>query len=38
LYVALAEQEQCEVVTIDDRFINGIEVRFPFAIHLATIP
>lgn len=24
LYVAHAEQEQCEVVTMDDKFINGI--------------
>ena len=38
LYVALAEQEQCEVVTVDDKFINSIQTRFPFVIHLATLP
>src|SRR5437016_5831231 len=30
LYVALAEQEQCEVVTVDDKLINSIQKQFPF--------
>ena len=34
----LAEQEQCEVVTVDDKFINSIQKQFPFVIHLATLP
>ena len=38
LYVALAEQEQCEVVTVDDKFINSVQKQFPFVIHLATLP
>lgn len=38
LYVALAEQEQCEVVTVDDKFLNGIQRQFPFVIHLSTLP
>jgi predicted nucleic acid-binding protein len=38
LYVALAEQEQCEVVTVDDKFINSIQKQFPLVIHLATLP
>jgi predicted nucleic acid-binding protein len=38
LYVALAEQEQCEVVTVDDKFINGIQKQFPFVIHLSALP
>lgn len=38
VYVALAEQEQCEVVTVDDKFINGVQKQFPFVIHLATLP
>src|SRR5262245_42179521 len=37
LYVALAEQEQCEVVTVDDKFINGVQALFPFVIHLAAV-
>jgi predicted nucleic acid-binding protein len=38
LYVALAEQEQCELVTVDDKLINGLQKQFPFVIHLATVP
>jgi predicted nucleic acid-binding protein len=38
LYVALAEQEQCEVVTVDDKFINSIQKQFPFVLYLATLP
>jgi predicted nucleic acid-binding protein len=38
VYVALAEQEQCEVVTVDDKFINSIQKQFPFVVHLATLP
>jgi predicted nucleic acid-binding protein len=38
LYVALAEREQCELVTADDKLINGIQTHFPFVIHLSTVP
>ncbi len=38
LYVALAEQEQCEFVTADDRLVNNMQKDFPFVIHLATFP
>lgn len=38
VYVALAEQEQCEVVTVDDKFISSIQNQFPYVIHLATLP
>ena len=38
VYVALAEQEQCEVVTVDDKFINNMQKQFPFVIHLAALP
>lgn len=36
--LALAEQEHCEVVTVDDRFINSVQKRFPFVVHLSTLP
>ncbi len=29
LYVALAEQEQCELVTADNRLLNVVQGRFP---------
>jgi predicted nucleic acid-binding protein len=38
LYVALAEQEGCELVTADDKLINALQKDFPFIIALASIP
>ena len=38
LYVALAEQEGCELVTADDRLVNNLQNQFPFVIHIATFP
>lgn len=38
IYVALAEQEGCELVTADDRLVNNVQKQFPFVIHLATLP
>ena len=37
LYVALAEQEGCELVTVDDKLLKNVQKDFPFVIHLATI-
>jgi predicted nucleic acid-binding protein len=37
IYVALAEQESCEVVTADDRMVNALQ-NFPFIIALDSIP
>ena len=38
LYVALAEQEKCELATADDRLIKNLQVQFPFIRHLSTFP
>jgi predicted nucleic acid-binding protein len=38
LYVALAEQEKCELVTADDNLINALQSQFPFIISLASLP
>ena len=38
LYVALAERENCELVTSDDKLIKNLQSRFPFIIALATLP
>jgi predicted nucleic acid-binding protein len=38
LYVALAEQEGCEVVTADAKMINALQKDFPFIRALATVP
>jgi predicted nucleic acid-binding protein len=38
LYVALAEQESCELVTADDKLINALQAQFPFIKHLASMP
>ncbi len=37
LYVALAEFEQCELVTADQRLVNAIRQQFPFVIDLASL-
>jgi predicted nucleic acid-binding protein len=38
LYVALAEQEKCDLVTADDKLVNSLQSRFPFIKHLSTFP
>ena len=38
LYVALAEREQCQFVTADDRLVRNLQPRFPFIIPLASLP
>ena len=38
LYVALAEQEQCELVTSDDKLVNAVQKQFSFVVHLSTFP
>jgi predicted nucleic acid-binding protein len=38
LYVALAEQENCELVTADQRLVNSLSGQFAFIIGLDAIP
>jgi len=38
LYVALAEQERCELVTADDKLIKNLQPRFPFIVPLYSLP
>ena len=38
LYVALAEQEKCELVTADDKLIKNLQAAFPFIVPLASMP
>jgi predicted nucleic acid-binding protein len=38
LYVALAEQQKCELVTGDDRLVRNLRARFPFIVALASLP
>ncbi|MBL8797884.1 MAG: type II toxin-antitoxin system VapC family toxin [Planctomycetia bacterium] len=38
LYIALAEQESCELVTADDKLIKNLKTRFPFIGSLAMLP
>jgi predicted nucleic acid-binding protein len=38
LYVALAEREQCELVTADSRLLANLKPTFPFIIELAALP
>ena len=38
LYVALAEQEQCEFVTADDKLVKNLKHLFPFIVPLASLP
>jgi predicted nucleic acid-binding protein len=37
LYIALAEQEGCELVTVDDKLLKNVQRDFPFVIHLGTV-
>ena len=38
LYVALAEGEQCELVTADDRLVRNLQPSFPFIVSLSSLP
>lgn len=38
LYVSLAEQEQCELATADDRMLKNPQAQFPFIVSLASMP
>ncbi len=38
LYVALAEREQCEFVTADDRLVRNLQGQFAFIVALAALP
>jgi len=38
LYVSLAEQERCELVTADARLLNCLQPSYPFVISLASVP
>ena len=38
LYVALAELEQCEFVTADEKLIKNLQATFPFIVALGTLP
>ena len=38
LYVALAEREECELVTADDRLAKNLRPQFPFTTLLASLP
>jgi predicted nucleic acid-binding protein len=38
LYVALAEREQCELVTADDKLVKNMQAAYPFIIALSSLP
>src|SRR5262245_55421267 len=38
LYVALAEQEDCELLTADDRLVRALQPTFPFITALESLP
>lgn len=38
LYVALAQQEGCELVTSDDKLVKNLQARFPLIMPLASMP
>jgi predicted nucleic acid-binding protein len=38
LYVALAEQEKCELATADDKLVKNLQAQFPFIRPLASFP
>jgi predicted nucleic acid-binding protein len=38
LYVALAEQEGCELVTTDARLLINLQAQFPFIVPLSSLP
>src|SRR5438067_1860643 len=38
LYVALAERENCQLVTADDKLVRNLQPQFPFIVSLASLP
>ncbi len=38
IYVALAERENCELASADDRSVKNLQAQFPFIRHLSTFP
>ncbi|MGC8642213.1 MAG: type II toxin-antitoxin system VapC family toxin [Isosphaeraceae bacterium] len=38
LYVALAEREQCDLITADSRLVNSLRPMYPFITSLASLP
>lgn len=38
LYVALAEREQCELITADDKLVKNLQAQFPFIVLLSSLP
>ncbi len=38
IYLALAESEQCDLISADDAFVRKLKARFPFLIRLADLP
>jgi predicted nucleic acid-binding protein len=38
VYVALAEQEGCELITADDKLVRNLQNSFPFIVELSTLP
>lgn len=38
LYVALAERENCELITADDKLVRALQPTFPFIVRLADLP
>jgi predicted nucleic acid-binding protein len=38
LYVALAEAENCELVTADDKLVKALQAMFPGIVHLGSFP
>jgi predicted nucleic acid-binding protein len=38
LYVALAERENCELVTADSKLISKLQGQFPFIVALTSLP
>jgi predicted nucleic acid-binding protein len=38
LYLALAEQEGCELITADDKMVRNLQAAFPFIVAWASLP
>lgn len=38
LFVALAEQEKCDLITADDKLVKILQRQFPFIVHLSALP
>ncbi|MEX2120985.1 MAG: type II toxin-antitoxin system VapC family toxin [Pirellulales bacterium] len=38
LYVALAELENCQLVTADDKLVRNLQALFPFVVPLSSLP